>query len=662
LSGVECNTTGYNYGSHPCLPDERSFSQREPLILIAHKDQVQVCNLNPGPGTLASLKHDSEVSATQFSMDGATILTGCVDGKVTVWDTRSHTRIGEPLPLDGTVCAFSRDGTRAITAGASDNQEEWVRLWKIDLGAHKAMAVGQKIGGKFLSISEDGRRLCVATSGEGIPLEIHFRDLDSCEDHTKPLANVPSLDTESIEASSFGRGSRNVVAIAIRRFENDLKGEGAFATGQVRVWDSFTGNQLSCMRHETHGVNPSEGLQPYQASLSPDGNRVASVAFEDRSLPVWDSKSGRMANEPIRGQAFDDVTFSPDGRYILTASYSGVAQIWDIQPLVPIIEPTVMVSQIEFTETRFSDDAKFLLLTNKEGQQQCFDVETAQPTLTLPPVFAKPISKWENFTGTRRFVNIDPEESGDEGDKHLIDTATGKPLLPEIRVRGSTVRSVSFSSDGKRLLIGSSTEGQGSELELRSAETGKRLRESIFDCSEGWFSPAGDEVIMNTKSGLGVLDIATGRELIDRIPFVGAIDAVSITSDGVLVVSGLKLYHFDFLDRAPALLADIAESIAQQRLNYYGIWEQGFLPITKLREMTDKLDERETPHAFVNWARWFLTPRENRPIAPKSQRTLREYIQQCIDSGSEESLHEAALLAVGDKELLDKILVMHAKQ
>ena len=251
LSGVECNTTGYNYGSHPCLPDERSFSQREPLILIAHKDQVQVCNLNPGPGTLASLKHDSEVSATQFSMDGATILTGCVDGKVTVWDTRSHTRIGEPLPLDGTVCAFSRDGTRAITAGASDNQEEWVRLWKIDLGAHKAMAVEQKIGGKFLSISEDGRRLCTATSSEGTPIEIHFRDLDSGEEHTEPLANVPPSDTESIEASSFGRDSRNVVAIGIRRFENDLfendlkrSGEGSFATGQVRVWTALL--EINC--------------------------------------------------------------------------------------------------------------------------------------------------------------------------------------------------------------------------------------------------------------------------------------------------------------------------------------------------------------------------------------------------------------------------------
>jgi dipeptidyl aminopeptidase/acylaminoacyl peptidase len=369
-----------------------------------------------------------------------------------------------------------------------------------------------------------------------------------------------------------------------------------------------------------------------------------------------------MANEPIRGPAFDDVTFSPDGRYILTATYSGAAQIWDIQPRVPIIEPIVLVSQIEVSEARFSDDAKFLLLTSKEGQQQCFDVKTARPTLTLPPVFAKPISKWENSTGTRRFVNIDPEESGDEGDKHLIDTATGKPLLPEIRVRVGAVRSVRFSSDGKRLLIGRSTEGQGSELELRSAETGAQLREPIFDCSEGWFSPAGDELIMNTKGGLGVLDIVTGREMIDRIPFLGTINDVTITSDGVLVVSGLELYHFDLIDRAPALLADIAESIAQQRLNNYGTWEPRFLPITKLREMTEKLDERETPHAFVNWARWFLTPRENRPIAPESQRTLREYVQQCIDRDSEESLHEAALLAVGDKELLDKILAMHAKQ
>jgi len=395
--------------------------------------------------------------------------------------------------------------------------------------------------------------------------------------------------------------------------------------------------------------------------------RVSSIAYEDLSVPVSDSKNGKPLNEPLGGAQFTDVTFSPDGKYILTGSYSGAAQVWDIQPVTPLIEPIILQSSVKYTQARFSPDGSFLLLTDDTGQQQqCFESETGKLLTTVAPTFAKHFSKWENATGTRRFVNIENPEPGEQDDdqfvdKHLIDVASGKPVFPELRTNRGRV---AFSSDGRRLLIGHFTEAR-SDLEIRSADTGARVREPILGFYQGWFSPEGDKVIMYGLKGLVVLDIGSGRELTD--PFKSpAPAAATLIRDSLVVVSlenRPELYRFRIqLDHAPPLLADIAEAVGQLRLNEYSAPESRYVPLSTLRELAEKLVDGKTPPAFLTWAKWFFTPRQDRPIAPGSGVSLRDYIQRCLDRATADSLHEAALLAVGNKELLAKIAATSPKQ
>jgi WD40 repeat protein len=64
--------------------------------------------------------------------------------------------------------------------------------------------------------------------------------------------------------------------------------------------------------------------------FSGDGKQLASGS-EDKTIRVWDVKSGRLIWGPFRGHNHQVrfVGFSPDGKRIVSASYSGDVCVWN---------------------------------------------------------------------------------------------------------------------------------------------------------------------------------------------------------------------------------------------------------------------------------------------------------------------------------------------
>ena len=77
--------------------------------------------------------------------------------------------------------------------------------------------------------------------------------------------------------------------------------------GQARVWNSRTGELLQTIQTK-HAV--------WHACFDPEGKHLA-IASPEREVQVWDVKSGKHLVE-LLGCGWH-VTFSPDGRRILTA-------------------------------------------------------------------------------------------------------------------------------------------------------------------------------------------------------------------------------------------------------------------------------------------------------------------------------------------------------
>ncbi len=59
-------------------------------------------------------------------------------------------------------------------------------------------------------------------------------------------------------------------------------------------------------------------------------------------MHIWDSQTHKQIGQPLRGHTdfVESVSFSPDGHYIVSASYDGTVRIWDFPPLQQLIDET----------------------------------------------------------------------------------------------------------------------------------------------------------------------------------------------------------------------------------------------------------------------------------------------------------------------------------
>src|SRR5262249_58978117 len=65
----------------------------------------------------------------------------------------------------------------------------------------------------------------------------------------------------------------------------------------------------------------------FGVAVRPDG-RVPATTSDDRTVRLWDPRTGRQAGAPLTGPV-NGVAFSPDGRLLATAGDDHTVRLWD---------------------------------------------------------------------------------------------------------------------------------------------------------------------------------------------------------------------------------------------------------------------------------------------------------------------------------------------
>jgi WD40 repeat protein/serine/threonine protein kinase len=269
--------------------------------------------------------------------------------------------------------------------------------------------------------------------------------------------------------------------------------------------------------------------------------------------------------------AVTSVAFSPDGRWIVSGSYDGTANVWDAasgQVTLTLDAQTGPVTCIAF-----SSDGKRIASGTTGRMIQVWDAANGQALRALKghtrPIAAvafspdgsriasgswdKTVKVWDAGTGSELHtlkghtesvasVAFSPDgkriaSGSDDKTVKVWDASGGREALT---LKGHTgpVSSVAFSPDGARIVSGGSN---GSTLRVWDASSGRQtlaIKGQAYSASVA-FSPDGKRIASGGfDNSLRVLDASTGSEVLTLKGHAGRINSVAFSPDGKRIASG----------------------------------------------------------------------------------------------------------------------------
>jgi WD40 repeat protein/DNA-binding SARP family transcriptional activator len=315
------------------------------------------------------LQADSVTAETAaFSPDGSRIVTGGDNGIARVWDAASGRELAHLAAGHGTVqtARFAPDGQR-LALGFGDGT---LVLTDGALGGAREVLRVPRAAVKSVAFSHDGARLAVAMSDGTVRVLAAggSGQAQILRGHTGPVLGVDISSDGNRIASAGQDGSVRIWDAATGEGQVLHSGQpqqtdvrfspngglilAVGSDGSMMLWSSRT---RAPERRET--VSPRE-LD--DAAFSPDGSRYA-VSGKDGVIRVY-SVAGGPAVAVIRGQLSQvfDLGFGPGNR-VVSAGDDGTVRVWDIGSTQSWAETS------EGDNVDFSPDGRFIASATMDG-------------------------------------------------------------------------------------------------------------------------------------------------------------------------------------------------------------------------------------------------------------------------------------------------------
>lgn len=301
---------------------------------------------------LANLGNGGQDVEVAFSPDGTILASGAKDIKL--WDVATGREL---RTLEGSdservnSIAFSPDG-RILASGGYDRQGRSVfhrrpvlRLWDLATkDRYKSLeAHGSPL--ESVAVSPDGTLL--ASGGDDKSIKIwnltNRNALRTLTVHNQAVLSVAFSTDATTLASGSEDGTIKLWDVATGRLRTfgggdalpscciiTVSADGSIvaSTSQVytpsnpdslvRLWDVRSGQELPSL----HGPIPFRSI-----ALTPDGETLA--AADERGITLWNVGAGRRFLTLPGGWDYG-LTFSPDGKILVSASVTKVTHVWDV--------------------------------------------------------------------------------------------------------------------------------------------------------------------------------------------------------------------------------------------------------------------------------------------------------------------------------------------
>jgi WD40 repeat protein/tRNA A-37 threonylcarbamoyl transferase component Bud32 len=409
-----------------CSPDGTVLAVGDPMGMVRLLDTKT--------GTVVRMLdgHKNPVRAVAFSGDGRLLATGDGDigrgdaGEIRVWEVADgklvRTFLGHTDPV--VRLAFHIGNIRL----ASASLDHTVKIWDLTSGSETLTLHAHTDAVRSVAFSRDGRRLASA----GNDRLVRVWDGSAWEGPPR-----------SFERESFVGHADRALGIAFHPDGQHLASVGGDWT--LRIWQRGQSEAVRSidLRRIDNDYLKAPASDYFAVTYSADGRQLL-TASSAGPVVVLDSASGQFITA-LRGHAVGPIrglTLRPDGKELATASWDRSVRVWD---LVERREKLVLAHHSEPVNcVAYSPDGHWLASASYDQTVRLWDVRTGdelRPPLMHPGgVFGVAVSPDGKLLAS----------AGNDGVVRIWDTADWHERTVLMGHR-SAVRAVVFSPDGRWL-------------------------------------------------------------------------------------------------------------------------------------------------------------------------------------------------------------------